>query len=84
MIGLVNATASRMVTDWSTILIISNLFVFVFLQGQPKKNHNILWPIIVAQKPIIMAHDRISDLEKNHGRKNLTYRWLSLSRKKQQ
>ena len=35
-----------------------------------------------GQKPIIVAHDRISYPEKNYDRKNLTYRGSSLSRKK--
>ena len=35
-----------------------------------------------GQKPIIVAHDRISHPEKNYDRKNLTYRWSYLPRKK--
>ena len=55
-------------------------------------NHNLTGPTkkklrdIVAhyrgQKPIIMAHDRISHPEKNYDRKKLTYRWSYLPRKK--
>ena len=50
-------------------------------RANQKNKHDRLWPIIVAQEPIIMAHDRISDPKKNYDRKNGTYCWSSLSRK---
>ena len=46
-----------------------------------KKNDDRLWPIIMAQEPIIVAHDRISETKKNYDRKNLNYRWSSLYKK---
>ena len=52
------------------------------LTGPSKKKLRYIVAHYRGQKPIIVAHDRISHPEKNYDRKNLTYRGSSLSRKK--
>ena len=51
-------------------------------RGPTKKKPRYIVTHYRGKKAIIVAHDRNSHPEKNYNRKNGTYRWSSLSRKK--
>ena len=51
-------------------------------RANQKKNTIYIVTHYRGKKAIIVAHDRISHPEKNYDRKNGTYRWSYLSRKK--